>query len=218
LDWDLVQMAGRAPLAGSQMTLVLTQEGLSGIAACNHYFGSYQLDGQTLTVGVLGRTEMYCDGRMEQEDAYLALLAAAQTLTVESGRLVIGTPEEDLVYELAENAKLEGAEWTLDGLAQGDAIVQTWLDPEITALFEDGRVSGSAGCNRYFANYTLDGGAITVGAVGSTRMMCDDERMERERGFLDALARAAQWRIRRQSLTLYDADGNVLMMLTTAAG
>ena len=36
-------------------------------------------------------------------------------------------------------------------------------DVEVTALFEDGKVSGSDGCNNYSGAYTVDGTSLTVG-------------------------------------------------------
>lgn len=63
-------------------------------------------------------------------------------------------------------------------------------DHPITLTFEDeGRISGTAACNHYFGEVTLDGDTIAVGEIGATEMACMPQAvMEAERRYLDALA------------------------------
>jgi copper homeostasis protein (lipoprotein) len=71
------------------------------------------------------------------------------------------------------------------------------------------QASGSGGCNRMFATYTLNGDALTFGAVGATKMACPGA-METENAFLPALGRVTRWRISGQQLELLDAAGAVV--------
>jgi len=61
-------------------------------------------------------------------------------------------------------------------------------DYHITLVIEDGRITGSSGCNRYFADITESSpGEIKVGEMGTTRMVCSDEIMLVENRYLSAL-------------------------------
>jgi heat shock protein HslJ len=92
--------------------------------------------------------------------------------------------------------------------AAGETVTAL-ADREVTAEFgADGQMGGSAGCNRYFASYTVDGSNLTIGQAGSTMMACEPmEVMEQEAHFLTALGAAATWQIEGDMLTISDADG-----------
>jgi heat shock protein HslJ len=58
----------------------------------------------------------------------------------------------------------------------------------VTLRLDDGRVSGSAGCNQFSGTYRMmnkDG--IDLGALSTTRMACAPELMEQERRVLAIL-------------------------------
>src|SRR5689334_17300491 len=88
---------------------------------------------------------------------------------------------------------LAGTSWTLIGFETDAGMIPAVPQAPATIAFAaegDGpsdRISGSAGCNRYFGSYTLAGDHLTVGPTGSTRMMCDPERMAQEDRFFQAL-------------------------------
>ncbi len=91
-------------------------------------------------------------------------------------------------------------------------MVNTWVDEQITAEFVDGRLTGNAACNSYGTTYETSGSNITLGEIETTLMACEDEEvMARENEFLAALANVASYEIVRNTLTLFDADGNVVM-------
>ncbi|MFS0826203.1 META domain-containing protein [Pseudomonas phoenicis] len=60
-------------------------------------------------------------------------------------------------------------------------------------LGDDGRAYGNAGCNHWFAPYTLHGESLHFGPVGSTRKLCAPALMEQEGRFLKALERVQRW-------------------------
>lgn len=84
----------------------------------------------------------------------------------------------------------------------------------ISAQFSaDGKVSGSAGCNRYSGTYTVSGNSITFSSpMATTMMMCDEAVMAQESAFLQALADAKTYSMDGDKLTLKDADGNSLLV------
>jgi heat shock protein HslJ len=73
---------------------------------------------------------------------------------------------------------------------------------------DSARVTGFAGCNRYFGSYSLgaDEPALTFGAVGMTRMACT-QGMDLERQLGDALTRTTRYTLEEGRLTLRDATG-----------
>ena len=46
---------------------------LVGFSGCNRMFGQYVLNGASLKFGGLGGTRMFCEGRMDLEQKYLAM-------------------------------------------------------------------------------------------------------------------------------------------------
>lgn len=99
---------------------------------------------------------------------------------------------------------LEGTTWTLIDL--------DWCEPvpegiTVNALFNANKVSGSGGCNRYFASVTWSGSnEITIGAVGSTRMACPSPTMRVEYCYLSALQKIKKFNFVFGNLVLVYED------------
>lgn len=212
--WDLISYGGKPPVAGSQPTLNFDETGLGGTTGCNSYFGSYETSGDKLNVGEMGQTLMACleEGLMEQESSFLAMLQAAESFSLTETQLIIYTSQGEMIFQPASHQSLEGPTWVLGGIVQGDAIVSMWVDNEITATFTDGRAAGSAGCNQYFAGYALDADSLTIEAIGSTKMFCEGERGERETAYLTALGQISSYEIERDTLSLFNAAGERLLV------
>jgi putative lipoprotein len=104
-----------------------------------------------------------------------------------------------------EASALEGTSWIL-----ADTLPGT----EVKALFENGQVRGSAGCNSYNGTYAITsvGGVnkIRIGPLASTRMMCEEAVMEQEQAYLAALQSARSYQVEENILTLSHADGALL--------
>lgn len=191
---------------------------VSGSAGCNSYFGSYSLAGDSLITGPIGSTQMWCEDLMDQESAFLQALQSATGLTVTENALTIHTPDGDMQFTPAENASLEGTNWVLSGIAQGDAVVNTWVDADITIQFEDGEVSGHAGCNSYGGGYQVDGSSLTLTGLASTLMACaEEERNQRESEFLTALNTVTQFRTEMNQLILSNDAGQDVLFFTVDA-
>ena len=202
-------MYKRQTLAGSTTTLEFADEKLSGSTGCNFFGAGYTLEGDVISVAIMEVTLQYCsDGLMAQEGAYLTALGAAQSLALEGERLAIIHPEGELIFKPATDMPLEGSTWVLNGIAHSGAIVETWIDAEITAEFVDGKMVGSSGCNHYSVAYALEGESLSLSMAIGTLIACDEERMAREAEFLGALEKVASHQIKMDSLTLSDAEGN----------
>jgi heat shock protein HslJ len=103
-------------------------------------------------------------------------------------------------------AALEGVEWVL---RRWSSTEPASAQPEVTLTYKDGRLSGRAGCNSYFAAVTGKApGAIAVGPAGTSRMACQPEFMAVEKRFLDILPRIDRYSFLAGQLVLsFDQDG-----------
>jgi heat shock protein HslJ len=80
-------------------------------------------------------------------------------------------------------------------------------------LGADGRAFGSAGCNHWFASYSLKDQQISFSQAGSTRKMCAPALMEQEQRFLDALSKVQRWDISTiDQLQLWPAEGKPIRL------
>ena len=115
-----------------------------------------------------------------------------------------------------EAAALESRDWRLSQLAIDGELAPVADDVRATARFEDGAITGSGGCNRYRAGYTLDGDRISFGLAMSTRMWCGDEAGRVEYAYLQALERAAAWSIDDGALIITDGSRTPLLRFEAA--
>jgi len=105
---------------------------------------------------------------------------------------------------------LEGPTWILASQGDPTTPIPVLAETQITATFEDGRVAGTSGCNRYFADYTVEEDQLTVGTAGSTMMACPDPIMEQEQGYLSALQESTSFAIVDDQLVITYGDGMAL--------
>jgi heat shock protein HslJ len=131
------------------------------------------------------------------------------------GQIVAFSTSPDSGENVAESAidvtygekalSLEGPTWILQ---------RTLLRTEITAVFEEGKVTGSAGCNTYNGTYTVTVGAnedeIAIGPLATTRMACQQNIMDQETRYLGALEAAESYIIEDTTLTIYFPGGALI--------
>ena len=110
---------------------------------------------------------------------------------------------------------LDGTSWTLIRLLDKDLIPNT----KATLTFEGDQIGGTASCNRYFGGVTIEDDSLTVGMVGSTEMWCGEPEglMNQETDYLKALGSVARYSVENDKLTLFDADGQALLVFAPSA-
>jgi len=216
-------------LNGTTIAAKFSADGnVGGNAGCNLYGGDYTLDGENLTVSSLFSTLMYCEtpGIMEQEGAYLGLLANATSFRVEGDRLTLtDAAGTDILFFVqapeVPPAPLTGTGWTLESYSspEGESVSSVIAGTAITATFsDDGNVTGNAGCNSYGAGYVLDGATITIEPPISTKMYCGepDGIMEQENTYLNLLSSVSSYRVEGNRLSLANEAGTDLLTFVQA--
>src|SRR5215831_15156313 len=116
--------------------------------------------------------------------------------------------------------ELAGTVWKLVGVETDGGTIPALPDAPTTLAFSEGppsgRLSASGACNRYTAGYTLAEDRLSVSAMGSTRMLCDPERMAQEYRFFQALQAAERCELRDGELQIAYTGGTLRFMRATA--
>jgi heat shock protein HslJ len=119
--------------------------------------------------------------------------------------------------EASANESLAGNYWKLMTLGGRPVAVADNQREAHLVLGQDGRVSGSTGCNRLMGSYTLQGDTLTFSQLASTRMACPAEMMALEQAWLTTLSDTAHYSISGQRLVLEDANEQPLAELKVNA-
>jgi heat shock protein HslJ len=109
-----------------------------------------------------------------------------------------------------QEVELTGKVWVLTELLGNPPVAGTG----ISALFStDGKVGGSAGCNRYNGAYTVSGDQITFSSpMATTMMMCEQAAMDQESAYLQVMGEAKTFTVKADQLTLSDGEGTKLVV------
>ena len=99
--------------------------------------------------------------------------------------------------------------WRLTRWVQNNQPVSLLPEVPISLDWQQGRVSGSGGCNQFGAAYRLEGDRVIVDPLQSTRRGCDGPIMDQETRFFAALQQVRQVTLENnQQLTLTYGEGS----------
>ena len=103
---------------------------------------------------------------------------------------------------------LDGTSWILTAYRKTQPIDGTI----ITATFQNGEITGSAGCNSYFSSYQVKGDEIEMGVIGQTEMACLDPEgvMKQESIIMEFLRDAQEFILTDGQLQIFRSDGETL--------
>jgi heat shock protein HslJ len=104
--------------------------------------------------------------------------------------------------------------WRLQSSTEAAGIpVPIIRGSNVTARFDNGRMTGNCGCNWYAATYTTKDYAISLSLESVTSMLCRDPGVnEQESVFLSDLSKASSFRVSESSLKFYDARGKTVLV------
>ncbi|HEY5903337.1 MAG TPA: META domain-containing protein [Anaerolineales bacterium] len=108
----------------------------------------------------------------------------------------------------ASGDPLSGTSWNLASVDGAAALP----DVKVTAVFKDGQVSGTGGCNSYGGKYRVSGEKLEISEVVSTLMACSGEGiMDQESSFLGGLDKAKSFTLSDGKLEIGTSDGKTLV-------
>lgn len=88
--WRFVTIDGAAPVSAGA-SLSFQKQQLSANVGCNGMGGPWRVEGGRLIAGPLVSTRMFCEGRMEQENAVSAMLSSGPKLIVTGDRIILAS-------------------------------------------------------------------------------------------------------------------------------
>ena len=110
----------------------------------------------------------------------------------------------------AADQPLEGTQWILDQQATRLTVVTP--SAVVTAQFSsDGSLTGTSGCNRYNASYTVKGSSMTISQPAGTLIACAAPVMRVEQAYLARLPKAQSFSIDGSVLTIETGGGQSLV-------
>jgi heat shock protein HslJ len=111
-----------------------------------------------------------------------------------------------------ETITLEDTTWVLESYGEQGNLQAVLEDTEITAVFDsaEDKVTGSAGCNSYFAGYEIENNELSISAIGSTEMYCEG-LMEQEQQYLSILGGAENFQVQDSQLRISSSGNQVLI-------
>lgn len=221
--WTLAELPGQAVLPEPSATLRLANGRAQGSDGCNRYSTTYKADSGSFHVSPdIASTNMTCaEPVIKQAQAFLGALVKARSARIDNGHLMLLDGEGTVLATLAaQGLDLAGTAWHVTAYNNGkQAVVSVLRGTSLTLSFSpEGKVAGSAGCNRYAGSYSASGEKVSIGQLASTRKMCarPEKIMEQEAAFLKVLEGAAVARLDGNRLELRNADG--ALMLTASLG
>jgi heat shock protein HslJ len=228
ITWQLQEQVVDGALApvpeGVVVTLLLEEGAIGGSGGCNSYFGSYTLEGDSVTFSEIGSTLMACEPPAgDVEAAYFSNLATVATWFSDGGSLTLvdgeGNPAMRFAPAMGGPIPADGVlglTWQLSEQATDGALTSVPEGVLVTLALDLGNAGGTGGCNVYTATYTMDGSSLTFGPISSTLMACESPAGDVEAAYFANLALVASWASDGGSLTLSDASGNVVLVFEPA--
>lgn len=135
----------------------------------------------------------------------LCLILCSLILTCTTGCMAPSSPPEELTSH----------SWKLVSYNDGNELADAGPLTILTLKFgDDGRISGNAGCNDYFGDYRLEGGLISLRALGATEKYClaPEGIMDLEQIYFLLLKNATRYSIDQDILTLSHYDEEKLLI------
>ncbi len=193
---------------------------IAGFSGVNNFNGTVTRDKNSITVSPLAVTMMMgIEAAQKAEDMFLKTLQ-------EGGKLSTKETDNGTVLQI-ENSKnettlqfiqtvLENTVWNLSMYNVGNAVtnVPASVSGVNIGFSTDGKVYGSTGVNQMMATYEYtEDGAITISAVGITRMAAPNQEVrDFEMKLLELLEQVAIFEMSGDRLTFRNANEETMLV------
>lgn len=211
--WVLSGLPGRTLVPEATATIRFEADRAHGTDGCNRFSA-----GVTTTAAAIrlepnaASTQMACpESVTDQASAFLGALRKANAWRMEGSDLQLLDGAVVVATFAPQATTLAGTSWSVTGYNNGkQAVASVLRDTTLGFAFtDDGKVAGSAGCNRFTGTYSSEGEALSFGPLATTRKECPEpEKLkEQEKQFLAALGSVATARFEGDRLELHTKDG-----------
>ena len=166
-------------LPETKLTLNMMVERDAGYDGCNWFSGVYDSVAPELKFYPPARTAFICQDSdvSAQASTYSSALINITHYEMDGDKLVTYTvgDQKMVTFVPAQPVEIEGAEWTAKFVNDGQHMTPaSAYEFTVSAVFENGKVTGNGGCNDYEADYVVDGDAVTFSNIVSAGVECTD--------------------------------------------
>lgn len=193
--WRPVRIGTLRIPASAEARLVFGGGEYSTQAGCGNFGGFYSLEGPHILVRprdpvetgkcpsrAAARLETALAGFIAQASLYTFLPDRSLRIVARDGRFGLFRRPPHAVPALA-------GPWLVEGIGRDSTL---WSS-RAQLIFEEERVSASAGCNHYGARIRPARSGFTVTGGAATEMACDPDRMAFDARLFAALGKARRW-------------------------
>jgi len=208
--WQLVGISGKTVSTKAFVEFNEQLTRVSGNAGCNRMFGTVDTKGRQITFGAIATTKMACgdENANRVESQILNAIPRINRLRQYGSRLELSNGNRVLLKFKAANDEisLEDQKWLLESIS-GKLVEIEGTKPFVSFDASKQSAGGNTGCNVFGGSYAVSGDTIRIFDTVSTMRACiEDDRMEIERKFIDALENSNRFEIKKGKLFLYRKD------------
>lgn len=200
------------PLADSNpVTIAFEGDRLNGVAACNSYSGTFDLDGSRITIGSVAMTEMACfpEELMQTEAMFGQALTRVDSVTLDDS-LILSADRVELVFdrvEPVEDIELTNTVWALESLVDGDSVATPMAGTNATIeFFTDGSMLGNTGCRPFSGRYSISDAEVVVTEISADGHECEPDLAAQDSHFLSVIGDGFGVEIEGERLTVSGRD------------
>jgi len=208
-EWNLVEFNSHPLIDNTVIWLKFSEGRISGKDGCNLTSGAYTVRRDKIRFTNIFHTLMGCliPGSEDQSHEYYDMLDAAKRFEINQDQISLLDKEGSVIAIFTlQDQELAGTSWTVTRFyVAGQRMISPLADTQLTLRFSaDGKLSGSAGCNGYFANYETEDGSIKITGLGNNLKDCPEPEglMEQEEQYLKAL----------QTVVFYHVEAGILKL------
>lgn len=218
-NMQIVDAKGKEVLGTSEAPPLLSYLEISpdgaieGADGCKHLSGMARVDGTTINVGTLSRTDDACAGdRGDRAAAHVIarILAGRLTWTIKNEVLILrnGNGTLKLIGTLQLPDSIEGRNWQVTYLIANGSTMPAAGRPMLR--IDDRQLAGTDGCNHISGSVAIDGRLMAVGPLTMTELACADNDVNATAAAVDKiLTGTLTWRVDGDQLTLRGAKGTL---------